>query len=419
MSLLKQAIDQIAIYDTHEHLITPAAYAALNPDIITALFGMHAYIQHDLISAGCSYSTLDAFLDQHNHDIAARWALIAPFWAHCQYTGYGEAVRFSAHALYEINHLDATSLEAAAALHAQYTGIAGYQKLMTLANLSHVQIDAFTWQPPVTTEVPALHYDLNVQTIVDGSVSFAALALHTEIAITNIASYRTALQTLIQKHARDVVAIKTQHAYTRTLAWSAVSDEAVEAVCAQHLAGVPLSSHHAILLGDWAFAVIVDAACTAQLPIKIHTGHHAGNGNMPLEWISPRLLIPLLRAFPAARFVCMHIGYPFQDELLSLAKHYANVYVDLCWAWSIDPVTSGAFVRRWIHTVPINKLFGFGGDAFLPTQTVGFSLQLRAWMNRTLRAEVDAGTLKIPAAIRIAQALLSENQRLFYTRSQE
>jgi hypothetical protein len=55
MSLLKQTIDQIAIYDTHEHLITPAAYAALNPDIITALFGMHAYIQHDLISAGCSY----------------------------------------------------------------------------------------------------------------------------------------------------------------------------------------------------------------------------------------------------------------------------------------------------------------------------------------------------------------------------
>jgi predicted TIM-barrel fold metal-dependent hydrolase len=417
MSLLAQTIAQIPIADTHEHLITPAEYAALAPDIITALFGTHAYIQHDLISAGCSYSALDAFLDQHNHDLEARWELVAPYWQHCQHTGYGEAVRLSAHALYGIVHLDGPALVQAAPLQQQYNGIAGYQKLIALANLSQIQVDAFTWEPPASPEIPSLQYDLNIQTIVDGSVSLAALGAHTGVAITNIDSYRAALQRLIAMHANHVVALKTQHAYTRTLAWSAVDDTVCEPVVAQHLAGIPLSEHDAITLGDWAFAVLIQSATSYWLPIKIHTGHHAGNGAMPLDWVSPVHLIPLLRTFRDARFVCMHIGYPFHDALLSMAKHYANVSVDLCWAWSIDPIMSMQFVRQWIHSVPINKLFGFGGDAFLPTQTFGFALQARAWLTRTLQAEVDARTLEHDAALSIARALLSENQQTFYSRA--
>jgi hypothetical protein len=101
------------IYDTHEHLITPAEYVASAPDIIAALFGLNAYIQHDLISAGCSYATLAAFLDASNPDITARWQLIAPYWADCQQTGYAEAVRLSASILYDIDELSAEALVAA------------------------------------------------------------------------------------------------------------------------------------------------------------------------------------------------------------------------------------------------------------------------------------------------------------------
>jgi hypothetical protein len=37
-----------------------------------------------------------------------------------------------------------------------------------------------------------------------------------------------------------------------------------------------------------------------------------------------------------------------------MAKHYPNVWVDLCWAWSIDPYSSTEFVRRFLHAVPSN-----------------------------------------------------------------
>ena len=73
----------------------------------------------------------------------------------------------------------------------------------------------------------------------------------------------------------------------------------------------------------------------------------------------------------------MHTAYPYSDELVSIAKHYPNVWVDLCWAWSIDPYSSTDFVRRFLHAVPSNKLFGFGGDTFWPTAAVAYSIQAR------------------------------------------
>ncbi|MFN7470909.1 MAG: hypothetical protein ACK5S9_04550, partial [Roseiflexaceae bacterium] len=266
MQTLQQIIDQVAIFDTHEHLISPAEYTQLQPDIITALFGVNGYIQHDLVSAGCPYQAIDALLDQHTHDIATRWAFIADYWQHCQYTGYGEAVRRSAQILYGINQIDAASLEQAAPLQSRYHGVAGYQRALALANLAEIQVDAFTWQPPATAEVPALRYDLNVQTIADGSVVLDAVAAHTGIAVTTISAYRLALQTLLRMHANDIVAIKTQHAYTRTLAWTSVADDACEHAFEKHRTGIPLTAHDALVLGDWALGVIAHEAGILGIP---------------------------------------------------------------------------------------------------------------------------------------------------------
>jgi hypothetical protein len=61
-------------------------------------------------------------------------------------------------------------------------------------------------------------------------------------------------------------------------------------------------------------------------------------------------------------------------------------------------------------------LFGFGGDAFLPAQSVGFAMQTRQWLSRTLQAEIDAGLLSQDAACAIAQRLMTDNQRDLFVR---
>ncbi|MFO7633051.1 MAG: hypothetical protein R6W76_10950 [Caldilinea sp.] len=97
---------------------TPAAYVACTRDALTALFGLNGYIGHDLVSAGCSQDALAVALDNTNPDISSRWNLIAPYWAHCQHTGYAEGVRLAAQAVYGISILSAQALlSPAAALH--------------------------------------------------------------------------------------------------------------------------------------------------------------------------------------------------------------------------------------------------------------------------------------------------------------
>ena len=96
--------------------------------------------------------------------------------------------------------------------------------------------------------------------------------------------------------------------------------------------------------------------------------------------------------------------------MIALAKHYRNVWVDLCWAWSIDPFSSIDFLRRFIHAVPINKLFAFGGDTRWPTNAVAYSIQARQCIEKALTAEIDEGYLTEKQALFVAEKVMHDNQ---------
>ena len=147
-----------------------------------------------------------------------------------------------------------------------------------------------------------------------------------------------------------------------------------------------VSDEDRLCLGDWCWARGVELAIEHDLPFKLHTGYYAGHSRMPVDYIRGGNLCPLLAAYPDARFVLMHIAYPYSDELVALAKHYPNVYADLCWAWSIDPFSASNFVRQFIHAVPANKLFLFGGDTGWPTAAVAYAHQARLWFTRALQS---------------------------------
>jgi predicted TIM-barrel fold metal-dependent hydrolase len=106
----------------------------------------------------------------------------------------------------------------------------------------------------------------------------------------------------------------------------------------------------------------------------------------------------------------MHIAYPYSDELVALAKRYPNVYVDMCWAWSMDPYSAGDFLRRFLHAAPINKLFVFGGDTRLPWAAVAYATQARQGLLRVLQAEVREKTISEREAMAIATRVMRQNQ---------
>ncbi|MCB0061672.1 MAG: amidohydrolase family protein, partial [Caldilineaceae bacterium] len=222
---------------------------------------------------------------------------------------------------------------------------------------------------------------------------------------------RAAMTAIFAQQAPCAVAIKTQHAYSRTLLWRERSDdEAAKALTKYLTAPSTMSTDDRLCLGDWSLARGVELATAHDLPIKIHTGYYAGHSRMPTDYIRAGHLAALLAKYPSARFVLMHTAYPYGHELIALAKHYPNVYVDLCWAWSIDPYSTCDFVRRYLHAVPLNKLFVFGGDTFWPTAAVAYTAQSRQWLTRTLQAEIADGYLTEAAALGVAERFMRTNQ---------
>lgn len=408
---LSSFIETTPLCDTHEHMFKEQMFLDENPDIIQALFCN--YVRSDFLSAGASEQAITAFLDSENSDIRSRVDGIYKVWEKVQFTGYGEAVRIAAKKIYGIDEITPDSVAAATGQHAAL--VQPGQRLHLLrdvANLDHIQTDDFCSAClPDTTGPDFFFYDISLYDFCRGTPDLEAIAADTGTVVHDLNSLRTAMESLFEKYAPVAVAVKSQHAYKRTLAWHERTDADADRALAAHIKNPDSGTgddHNC--LGDWCLARGAELCAEHNLPFKIHTGHYAGNNMMPVDFIRSGNMCELLAQNIDTNFVLMHIAYPFTDELLSIAKHYSNVYVDLCWAWSIDPHTSADFVRAFIHTVPANKLFVFGGDTNYPMVAVGYAIQARAGLNRALQAEVDAGLLSEPQAIKLAKMLMRDNQ---------
>ena len=410
-SELAQHIQRTPLCDSHEHLRKEQDYLDNPPDLLQNIFS--SYLPADLVVAGASQAAVDALLDGKNPDLRARFNGVRKAWELVRHTGYGEAARILAKQLYDIDEISADSLETALPKHAAYCQPG--QRLHLLrdkANLDHVQIDDFIRPCPVDASGPDFFlYDISWVNFVNGQPDLPQLSAETGVEVSDLASLRRAMEEVFARNAKTAIAIKSQHAYARTLLWQPRSDhEAAQALAIYLRDPSAMSEADRLCLGDWSLAQGVQLGIDHDLPFKIHTGYYAGHSRMPTQRIPAGHLSGLLHAYPQARFVLMHIAYPYSDEMVALAKHYPNTYVDLCWAWSIDPFSTANFVRQCIHAVPANKLFIFGGDTFLPAGSLSHAIQTRTWLTRTLQAEVTEGLLSEAEAIALATRYMHENQ---------
>jgi uncharacterized protein len=405
-------IQQTVMVDTHEHLGKEPEWVEQGPrDVLQDLFSN--YVPADLLSAGASPEAVQRLTDASDPDLEGRFAGVRQAWEAIRFTGYGEAVRILAREVYGIEEIEGSALrDAAPRLQALRQPGERLRLLRDVARLDHTQTDDFCWPCLPDASGPGFFlYDLSWESFCSGTVDWEKLAAETGVTVRDLPTLRQAMETVFARHGRRAVAVKAQHAYNRTLRWQERTDaEAAHAL--QVTLTDPQGRDEAtrLCLGDWCWARGVELATEYNLPFKIHTGYYAGTGRMPVDRIPSGNLCALLARYPGARFVLMHIAYPYSGELAALVKHYPNAYADLCWAWSIDPHSSAAFVRRFLHAAPVNKLFAFGGDTRWPTSAYAYALQARRWLTKALEAEVAEGELTEPEAIRVASRLMRENQ---------
>ncbi len=413
MDRLRDVIFDTPMADTHDHQVREDVWLAEPADILTDLF--RNYICDDLQSAGATPEQTARLLDPNSGSITERFQAIAPAWELCRHTGYGEALRLTAARVFGLHELHAEALEEAQERYAamRHPG-RRLQTLRDVAMLDHVHNNLTGWDCSPDGESPQFFfYDLSVAEFVTPWLQLPDIQRATGVYIDSLSTLRQALEALFERQGPQAVGVKTQHAYHRTLAWQPRTDAEAESALARVLAGADNEADR-LTVGDWCMERSCELAQAYRLPIKIHTGHYAGVGRMTLDWVHPAHLCTLATRFPQVRFVLFHAGYPFGPELIAMAKHYPNVYADMCWAWAIDPYRSIDFLRSMLHAAPVNKLLVFGGDSWSPNAVVGYAIQARTGIWRALDAETRERGLSVSDAVEIAQRLLRGNARALF-----
>lgn len=408
---LYDMIQQTALIDTHEHLASEEEYVNNGPDVLRELFEF--YPASDLRSAGASAEAVARVLDSTDADVEARWDGVKDAWTLCQYTGYGEGTRLLAKHVYGIDEINLDAIIAAGDMNKQYRQAGQRLHLLkNVANLDHVQIDNFTWDcVPDAAGVDFFLYDLSWVSFCRGEINVEQLLSETGIEVRDLNSLRSAMEALFAKYGKQAIAVKSQHAYNRTLKWESPDLQRVEASLQKSLKGEDLTVAEALTLGNWGWEQGLQLAEEYNLPFKIHTGYLAGNDNyVDPDGVRSVHFAPLFHKYPNVKFVLMHTSYPWTGENLTLAKHFPNVYLDMCWAWSINPLHSTQYIREAIHSVPLNKIFLFGGDTLWASATVAYAIQARNGLYDALSQEVSSGYLTEHQAIGIALRYMRLNQ---------
>merc|ERR1712098_245332 len=119
------------------------------------------------------------------------------------------------------------------------------------------------------------------------------------IDVNDLNGLSQAMEAIFEKYAPVAVAVKSQHAYNRTLNWSArTEDEAGHALdLILRKPADQIDTATRLCLGDWAWARGLELATQYHLPFKIHTGYYAGNDRMPVSRISAGNMWPKVRTY--------------------------------------------------------------------------------------------------------------------------
>jgi predicted TIM-barrel fold metal-dependent hydrolase len=155
------------------------------------------------------------------------------------------------------------------------------------------------------------------------------------------------------------------------------------------------------------FHWIIQKSVEHKLPIQIHTGYLAGNGNT-LENGKPVKLNNLFLSYPEAKFVLFHGGYPWTGEYAALGKMFPNVFLDLVWLPQISRQEAVHALDEMLDAVPYNKFF-WGGDCAFIEESTG-SLEFgKEVVAEVLAKRIQRGLLTRDVAEEMIQSVFRQN----------
>ena len=421
-------INTLEIIDTHEHLPCREEDRDMDADVLQEYLGH--YFNRDLISAGLPMADYDRVIEE-DMPVGDRWKMVEPYWELSRYTGYGRALDIAASGIYGIDRIDGSTIEELNRKFEESKKPGHFKKVLKdkcriKTSLLNVETLSDKYDPgeersiycdkdlfsPVYRLKDLIHPNFWSQIEKVGKQS--------GIRITSFNRWLEAAEAIIGKaYDNGAVALKNGLAYQRTLKYERVSRAEAEEDFNRIFTTRHMPDWHEVpsptgkAFQDYMFHFILDIANKKDLIVQIHTGIQEGSGNV-LSNSNPELLSNLFLEYPDVTFDIFHISYPYQNELTVLAKNFANVYIDMCWAHIVSPNASVNALLEWFDTVPLNKISAFGGDYIFIDGVYGHLKLAQQDVAKALAVKVGEGLFDMDKAKEIAGMLFYDNPKKIF-----
>jgi hypothetical protein len=412
---IRNAIDEIAIINTHEHQRSPHEL----PDETYGFYHLlqSSYLNSDVHSAGASGFSLEK-LDSLSED--ELWSSYGPGLNYSRNTSYyGHFVK-GFEKLYGFEDLYFTK-ENLSTLSGQIEE--NYQdygqwfdEAFKTAGFELMFNDQY-WSPfncDLNEKYFALVFHINPLVMEASNKpepgkekgNIYKQAEIDDFEIKNLDDYLKYCSFLFQKNVEhNAVCVKNSMAYSRSLDYEDISYE--EANALYEKPSSTLTQEESKKLQDFMFHWVIQKSIDHDLPIQIHTGYLAGNGNV-LDNGKPVKLNNLFLKYPDAKFVLFHGGFPWTGEYAALGKMFPNVYLDIVWLPQISREEAVSALDVMLDCMPYNKFF-WGGDCAFIEESTG-SLEFgKDVLTEVLTKRIQRGLLTEDVAIDIVRSIFREN----------
>lgn len=416
---LRRHADEIRVIDTHEHHRWPEEYGDYKFGFYHQLY--FSYLREDLVSAGADRpdpSRLDTMSDDE------LWEKYGEALNHCRNTSYYDYVIRGFRKLYEFSdpYFTKDNIPALSAqLKERYKDYhSWFEQAFQEAGFELMFLDRSwrSWHLLKADDTCKQYFALvlHADQLINGAAEkpsgsepdlFYSEAMQEGYEIEDLDDYLKYCDHLIKKNITEnkIVCIKNLLAYSRTLFYEDVPYE--EAYDLYVKKSELLTPAEIKKLEDFMFHWIIGEAIEYDLPVQIHTGYFADNGNT-LDNGHPLKLNDLFLKYPDAKFILFHGSFPWTGEFAALGKMFPNVFLDLVWLPQISREKAIQSLDVMLDCVPYNKFF-WGGDCKFIEGSAG-ALELgKDVVAEVLAKRVKRGLLNEDEALTIIDGLFRFN----------
>ena len=405
---IKKGVAAIRLIDTHEHLSPEAEMLKQERSLFTTLH----YALSDMWADGLDRRLADSLFDNPAAPLEEKWQLMSPYWNRIRHTAYSRSFQIAFRDLYGIEEVSDSSYEKLSEKIKESNKPGLYKEVLyDKAGIDLAICDAGLAGRDLDSTLFRAVLRLDEFLLVNESVDWVCRKW--EFQAHSLEDWERGLDLAFRKAVDwGFVGIKSGLAYNRSLAYGYASREQAAEAFTRILsdsAGSRVTSYEdRRIFQDYMFGRIADNCARYELPLQIHTGLFYDTWR-DVSQADPTRLIPFIIRHPRTRFVLMHCGYPYGEELLAMAKNLPNVTLDMCWIYIISPRFAAEFLDRAIETLPSDKVLGFGGDYVVPEGSYGHSVMCREIVSKVLADRVIEGFWTEEEALEYAKALLRDN----------